>query len=276
MRFSRKLMIYMICGMMLLQGNAAVSVMAAQTTGSGTALRNEAKASAKKVRTGWGKDGKYKVYYADNGTLVRSKLRNIKGSYYYFNKDGHMLTGTHTMGGVTYYFRNDGELMATRKNGKYYMPGGKQMSEAQKYDFTTFQTAVSLASKLTKKSMSKSEKLLTVFRWVMNKRYIRYRADSIASGWIPLYANDILKKAGGTCLSGAAAFAYLASALGYDPVYVCLSSNYDTAHAWVEIGGKVYDPLFAATRSFDENYKASYAVYSRSNPKKRIKMNWCM
>ena len=42
----------------------------------------------------------------------------------------------------------------------------------------------------------------------------------------------------GDCVSYAAAFAYLANAVGMKKVYVICSGG----HGWAEIGGKVYDP----------------------------------
>ena len=72
-----------------------------------------------------------------------------------------------------------------------------------------------------------------------------------------LFANDHFERGNGCCVSDACAFAFLAKECGYKNVYVCD----DTGHAWAEIDGYVYDPLFAESKNFNNNYKATYSVY---------------
>ena len=64
----------------------------------------------------------------------------------------------------------------------------------------------------------------------------------------------------------ASAFAYLAKALGYKNVYICAdgSRRDDNSHAWTEINGRVYDPLFAEAKSYSRNYGVRYGVYTLS------------
>ena len=54
--------------------------------------------------------------------------------------------------------------------------------------------------------------------------------------------------------SYAAAFAYLANAVGMKKVYVICSGG----HGWAEIGGKVYDPDWALVSSVDSYFAMSY------------------
>lgn len=80
---------------------------------------------------------------------------------------------------------------------------------------------------------------------------------SYPSNWDIVFANDIFKNHDGCCASEACAFAYLAKVCGYENVLICS----DTGHAWVDIDGKLYDPLFAEARSFKDNYNAKYSDY---------------
>lgn len=80
---------------------------------------------------------------------------------------------------------------------------------------------------------------------------------------ISIYANDHFKRTGGDCHADGCAFAYLARAIGYKDVYACLDvgPKGTNGHCWTEIGGKVYDPLFAQAKSFSKNYDVPYGVY---------------
>ena len=85
--------------------------------------------------------------------------------------------------------------------------------------------------------------------------------------WDIVFANDIFDKHSGCCVSYAAAFALLARECGYKKVTLCC----DTGHAWDDIGGRLYDPLFASSRSFSQNYNARYTDYrSYAAIKKKI------
>ena len=86
--------------------------------------------------------------------------------------------------------------------------------------------------------MTKSEKLYAAFRYVQNTfsehspRVPHYTGED----WPIIYANDMFVDDGGNCCSYAAAFGYMAAAIGYDTVYCCNSGG----HGWTEIDGKIY------------------------------------
>ena len=91
----------------------------------------------------------------------------------------------------------------------------------------------------------------------MKAPYKRYRIIAkvrTQKNWDVDYANDIFKKGKGCCVSMSSAFAYLAKECGYSKVYLCD----DSEHAWVEIGGKVYDVLFARAKSYDKYFNSTY------------------
>ena len=71
------------------------------------------------------------------------------------------------------------------------------------------------------------------------------------------FANDIFQKHKGCCASEACAFAFIAKVCGYDKVTICIDDN-KLVHVWVDIGGRLYDPLFAESRGFKKNYNAKY------------------
>ena len=126
----------------------------------------------------------------------------------------------------------------------------------------------------TRKSMSKSQKLETCFRWVMKRYYRTWRRFSQGGkAWYAVNANDHFERGCGDCIADASAFAYLAKALGYKNVYVCTDGhrNDENSHGWAEINGRVYDPLFAEAKSYSRNYGVRYGVYPLS-PVMRVKI----
>ena len=124
--------------------------------------------------------------------------------------------------------------------------------------------AKKIAAEITNSSMSKSQKLQTCFNWVIKGYYNIWRDfDQGGKDWPATFANDHFLHHNGDCVSDAGAFAYLAKAIGYKNVYVCadaVQSN-NNAHAWCEINGYVYDPLFAEAKSYSKYYGATYGSY---------------
>ena len=86
-----------------------------------------------------------------------------------------------------------------------------------------------------------------------------------------IYANDMFAGPGGNCCSYAAAFAFMAKAIGYENVYACNSGG----HGWAEVDGRVYDPewskrdgLTAVTYyglSYDQKCDVAYKKAISSN-----------
>ena len=76
------------------------------------------------------------------------------------------------------------------------------MNSTKAYEYETLQRAKDVVSKITKPSMSKSEKFETCFRWVMYQHYYDTRRIFYnQTAWPALYANDylILSGKGGDC-----------------------------------------------------------------------------
>lgn len=233
-------------------------------------------------------EGKTYYFFEDSGTMA-TKWRTIKGKRYYFGTNGVRRQGVQKIGkrwfffypngvmrdkgpvnykGRTYYLDKNGAIEARKRGSIYYHADGTRMKKAEGYEYETLLTARKIVNQITNSSMSKSQKLETCFRWVMSKYYRIVRPFTKPEGWIAEYANDHFKKGSGDCFSDASAFAYLAKALGYKKVYVCVddtkTDGTSEGHCWAEINGLVYDPLFAEAKSFSRNYGVTYGVYPLS------------
>lgn len=155
-------------------------------------------------------------------------------------------------------------MEAQKIGGNYYYANGKKMDSAKAYEYETLLRARSVVAEITNANMSKSQKFETCFNWVIKHYYATRRVFMNQTAWPALYANDyLIPSGGGNCFSDGCAFAYLAKALGYKNVYVCVDTDElgDSGHCWAEIDGLVYDPLFAEAKNYYEYYGATYASY---------------
>lgn len=208
-------------------------------------------------------------YFNKNGILQVSSWIKKNGKKYRANYRGTLIKGKNcTIDKNVYYFNTLGELQGYKAKGSYYNANDKQMSQSEqivfKADITTLKRAKKIVAQITNDTMSKQEKLKKCFDWVISKPYATRRAFNNAKGWPAEYANDHFVSGRGNCFSDAAAFAYMAKALGYTDVYLCVDTNYDwaNAHGWAQIGGLAYDPLFAESKNYKKNFGAKYGVYS--------------
>lgn len=215
---------------------------------------------------GWKKFKNGTSYFNANGVRITG-LKKIGKKSYYFSTKGIMQTGVKKVKNTTYYLDSKGILEARKVNNKYYDGSGKAMNKVKSQDFETLQRAKTIAAKITTSKMTKKDKLKKCFDWVISKPYVTRRVFSNFEGWPAVYANDHFVLGGGNCFADAAAFAYLAKAIGYTDIYVCVdcdgrAGRGASGHGWAEIGGLVYDPLFAEAKSYSRNYGVSYGVYT--------------
>ncbi|MDE6434830.1 MAG: hypothetical protein K2L07_11460 [Lachnospiraceae bacterium] len=208
---------------------------------------------------GWKEKKGCHYYYKENGKKATG-LTVIGSKTYYFNKKGVMQTGWQKLRGEYYYFdRNTGKQMKGCKvDGiKIKKDGTVKKTKYNKEKIDTMITAHKLVNQLTKPTDSKKTKMKKCFKWVSKFPYKRYRFFEPIykqKGWEMTFANDIFKKKQGDCVSGASAVAFLFHECGCKTVYIC----HDTEHAWVELNGRVYDPLFARVKNFDKYYNGTY------------------
>lgn len=218
------------------------------------------------MKTGWVTYKNKKYYFLANGKRC-SGVKKISGKYYYFNEKGIMKTGTVTSGKNTYYCTDKGILEAQKLGKTYYYANGKKMNSTKAYEYETLQRAKNIVAEITRANMTKSQKLQTCFNWVIKHYYATRRVFMNQTAWPALYANDyFIPSGGGNCFSDACSFAYLAKALGYKDVYVCVDTAKlgGSGHCWAEVGGRVYDPLFAEAKNYYKYYGATYRTYGLS------------
>ena len=182
--------------------------------------------------------------YVQGGKAVKG-LYKVGNSYYFFDSKGKLKTGLFLDGARTYFAEYDGTVVQYKQGSSYYAPDGSSIDGYTGYNTETFFYAKNYVGQITTPGMTQSQKLYACFAWVAGFAYITPRDFTFQWNWVPLYANDVFLGNGGTCQSYAAAFGYLAKAIGYKNVYVCLDDDKDVyAHSWTEIDGLCYDPLF--------------------------------
>ncbi|MBQ9031643.1 MAG: peptidoglycan-binding protein [Parasporobacterium sp.] len=100
---------------------------------------------------------------------------------------------------------------------------------------------------ITDEEMTPYEKLESCFYYIADRHIYEYKETRIpfytALDWPLVYVDDMLTLEESDCHGYAAMFGFLAALCGYsDDVVWCMTENGD--HAWVEIDGLVYDPIF--------------------------------
>lgn len=217
---------------------------------------------------GWINKNNKRYYYNSSGKKATG-LTVIKGKNFYFNEDGSLHTGWKKMDDGYYYFkRTSGRLLTgttgTTIDGIKIDKNGKAVeSPVIKAKIETMITARKTMQEVTNYDDDKETKRLKCFKWVFQFPYHRFRNLSNMynnEGWESTFANDIFKFKSGCCVSEACAVAFLFNEIGYGDVYVA----HDTSHAWVKVGDRLFDPLFAEARNFNSNYNAIPTDYRRN------------
>lgn len=114
--------------------------------------------------------------------------------------------------------------------------------------------------------MTKKEKLKACFDFVKTYPECSLRPHYMGMDWPVIYADDIFVSKTGNCFSYAAAFAYMAKAIGYGEVYCCNSGG----HGWAEIDGLVYDPEWSKHDHLYSYYALSYDTHTDQDYKGAI------
>lgn len=190
--------------------------------------------------------------FRSNGQLAESSkpaIINVGSSSYYVNKNGVAATGWLKIGKKLYYAGTAGKLMKNRtyQGITFTKTGAAKNDTAAQLKLKT----MSIASSITKSSMSKSEKLRACWNYVVGGkiRYSSYYPNLNKTGWQKETALRTLTTGRGNCYGFACAFAALASEVGYNPYVICgrVAGNRDgasdglTRHCWVKIDNRYYD-----------------------------------
>ena len=180
-------------------------------------------------------------YYNARGKKVKGKVK-IGSRYYFFDKNGIQRYGWKKIKNNYYFFRistgTTGAYMLTSTtiNGIALDASGrasKSGSNLRKLKLMT--EANNIVEKISRPGMNKMQRLRASFDYV-KKQYTYYcwREFRNTQDWEKDFAEDMFFRGGrGDCVSYAAAFAYLANAVGMKKVYVICSGG----HGWAEIGG---------------------------------------
>ncbi len=185
------------------------------------------------------------------------------GSTYYIDKNGQPVCGWKKLGESYYYFDRENAKMASgcTVDGIRLKKSGQAVeTNANVQKIQTMIKARNIVLQVTKPSDTLEQKIKKCFLWVFQFPYRQYRRLNPIyrqPGWEVTFANDIFDRRQGCCVSEAAATAFLFHECGCKTVYVAT----DTGHAWVELNGRVYDPLFAEARGFSNYYNRPYAGY---------------
>ena len=184
-----------------------------------------------------------RTYFFDSKGIERYGWKKIKNDYYYFRLSTGT-TGAYMLKSTTV----DGIRLDSKGRAK------KSGSNARKLRLMV--AANRTVEKVTSPGMNKAQRLRACFNYVKkNYTYYTWRQFTNKPNWEKDFAEDMFFRNGrGDCFSYAAAFAYLANAVGMKNVYVISSGG----HGWAEINGKIYDPDWALVSNVDSYFGMSY------------------
>ena len=227
-----------------------------------------------------GKNGKIAADTTHGGFTFTGKgyLSSVTGlfqirKHFYFIKEGCLVAQDTKYKKAKYFVRLDGTVSGIKKGKKMYKPSGQKMSDIERRDIRARLYAKEIICDITKKTMSKDEKLQTCFQWVVhNYNYVEVECNG-EEGWTSRSGITMLQKGIGDCRTLAVGFAYLASELGYDDACLCQDSRnkFSGAHCWTNVDGKYYDPLFYNTKK-PEKY---LSVFNGSTPEAYLRKTHC-
>ncbi len=209
---------------------------------------------------------KYYSYKSKKTLTLQGQTLYVEGKVYtgyYMDAENkmHLLSGGASTpvnaaldAGTAYYSTQEGKMLSLPAQTVYV--NGKEMAGMSPESLATLQRAQAVVARITNDSMSREQKLRACFDYVktayreINPRIPHYKGMD----WPVVYANDMFVNGAGNCCSYAAAFAYMAKAIGYEEVYCCNSGG----HGWAEIDGLVYDPEWSKWHHAYNYFALSY------------------
>lgn len=208
------------------------------------------------------------------GTPSETKgIYRIRGKYYLILQ-GRLQTTDITLKKDKYYINLDGTVAYYSQRGKYFQPSGKKMNSLGSSEAHTRQQARKVIRVITKKSMTRKQKLETCFQWVVEHYGYYEKTCNGKKGWTSESAYQLLRHGSGDCRVLAAGFAFLASELGYQDVTICQDSvdRFSGCHCWAQVDGKCFDPLF-----YNSNRpRRRMAVFCGSTPEQYRNKTHCI
>lgn len=202
-----------------------------------------------------------RCYYYDADGKKVTGLKKINKKWYYFDSSGVQHTGWQKVGNYYYFFtinkaKKGSMVKGTTVNGVYLntASGRAKVNADSKEKLDLMIEANKAVERITDWTMSRTARLLAAFNYCKTAyRECSWRSFSPIKNWDRLYAADMFYRGGGSCYAYAAAFAYLANAVGYEASVI--SSG---GHGWVEINGRVFDPEWSFHSKVDDYFAMSY------------------
>ncbi|MBR6224034.1 MAG: hypothetical protein IKQ71_11450 [Lachnospiraceae bacterium] len=209
----------------------------------------------------------YKYFKTPKKTTVKYRFFAYKGKIYHAGIDGKIDKGFKKIKGNYYFFDRDSGALARDtvvNDVQINQFGVCKQDDLSVTRMKTFMKARKIMEQVSEPGDTQADRRLKCFKWVISCRYKIYRKfkptyKSNPDDWDVLFANDEFDKQQGDCLSDACAFAFLAVECGLPNVSICC----DSGHAWCDVDGRLYDPLFAEANVFEENYNAKYTDYRK-------------
>ena len=221
------------------------------------------------LQTGWLYLNENWYYTGSDGAMYTGWLC-YGGKWYFFDEDGHMVTGWLQDGEEWYYMKPAGNMLTgwvysdgyyyycDRSTGKLrydYTVNGIYVNEAGQgvlygndyYKIDTMIMADDIVDEYITAYADDATRIYECCRYVMWYPYWQYRTLKPymdTDYWASMFARDIFVNGRGCCVSEAAALAFLFTELNVGTAYV----DNDTGHAWVEMNGRYWDPLFAEAK----------------------------
>lgn len=202
-----------------------------------------------KAAIGWQTLSGKKYFFNEKGRALKG-VQEIDGASYYFSDKGVMETGWKKIGKKWAYFKKKSGKMAKKQTVdgfKIKKSGYVYLTRVQEKQLKAQQKADEVVASVTRRSMSKSQKLRACYNYITSRSFHYIRKSFYAySGWEYDYGYEMLTRKGGNCYNFACAFALMAKSIGYEPYVVrgmvpAARGGY-TPHALVRINGLYYDP----------------------------------
>jgi len=220
------------------------------------------------MATGWQTIDGEKYYFvrssADYGRsgVIATGAMNIEDKGYILSSQGKILMkdmyGWYKVGEDFYFCdRKTGKLIKNKTvNGIKLAKDGKAvMDKYAEEKIPVMIRARQIIEEICDKKDPLKTKQYKCYKYVAKPPYLmkhhplRKQRDKYAC-FTAIYANDILnaygdqKKIGGECVAESSALGYLYNELVFGQVYLCD----DGGHAWIEIDGRTWDPLFVEAK----------------------------
>ncbi len=223
-------------------------------------------------------------YRMSDGSYLSSSWLTIGSQKWAFDGNGLLLTGNHMIDGETWTLSLEGLAIQQDASGLDDIPIAIQADNAiatqeaasgiVNTDSAMYNLCLSTLIGCTTADMTQDQKLKAAYDYVVNSTTYERTYETPSGDWTAAYATELLTTGKGNCYRFAAAFAYLAKALGYDSRVITgqigAARGGLTPHGWVEIimGGQTYifDPeMQYAKKGAKDYYFKTYETYP-SNP----------